>query len=255
MMKPSNNFLLFDISDGKLFYGVYCNREIKNHVCISINTDLSNNSSVQEKMIYTISKLAEECNIPLLHTRVYWSIQTCIEQSTLSMIRNRFYTKLGVYINIVPQNLRSQYINLSANSDTILYGLCNKEFQKVVICGSFRKHLSLVKRVFDYCIDRDIEVLSPKSLQLDSIFKDSFVLFHGEKITSERETHWIEHKHTEAIRAADAVIICNQQGYVGPTTIYEIGFAQALGKRIVFVDDNQGEFDINFPRDTGLLGF
>lgn len=254
-MQTGNNFLLFDINDGNLFYGVYSNREMISHTCISINTDLINNLSAQEKLIYTISSLAESCNVPLLHTRVYWSIQTCIEQNILSVIRNRFYTELGVSLNIIPKNLRRLYLNQSTNCDTILYGLCKREFQKVVICGSYRKHLSLVKRVFDYCVDRDIEVLSPKSLQLDSIFKDSFVLFHGEKITNERETHWIEHKHTEAIRNADAVIICNNEGYVGPTTIYEIGFAQALGKRIVFVDDHHGEFDINFPRDTGLLGF
>ena len=109
--------------------------------------------------------------------------------------------------------------------------------------------------MYNYCRKKDIEVLSPQNLQYNGVFNENFVLFHGEKIVNERETYWIEHKHTKAIYDADAVIICNSEGYIGPTTIYEIGFAQALGKRVVFVDENCGEFDIYFPRDTGLLGF
>ena len=60
------------------------------------------------------------------------------------------------------------------------------------------------------------------------IFDDNFVLFHGERIENERETYWIENKHTNSIENADAVLICNSNGYFGDTTIYEIGYAMAL---------------------------
>ena len=256
MVNKNQRFLLLELYDGTLFSGILCNEKFTEYSHIDINTELSKNSSVQDELIQTISDIIKCSKILPLYTRIYWSVCSNIDSDTLLAIRNHFYTALGVNLNIIPENTRSLYLIQSNNSaNSILHGICKKEFQKVVICGSFRKHLALVKEVYNYCKKKDIEVLSPKNLQFESVFNESFVLFHGEKIANERETYWIEHKHTEAIRDADAVVICNNEGYIGHTTIYEIGFAQALGKRIIFVDENCGDFDINFPRDTGLLGF
>lgn len=256
MVNKDQRFLLLEIYDGTLFSGIFYNEKFTEYSHIDINTELSAKSSSQDELILTISEIIKSSKISPLYTRVYWSVRSNIDPNTLLVIRNHFYTALGINLNIIPENTRNLYLIRSKNSDdSILRGICKKEFQKVVICGSFRKHLALVKEVYDYCRKKDIEVLSPKNLQFESVFNESFVLFHGEKVADERETYWIEHKHTEAIRDADAVVICNNEGYIGPTTIYEMGFAQALGKRIIFVDENCGDFDINFPRDTGLLGF
>ena len=258
MEKRDQKFLLLEIYNGTLFSGIFDNisEKFTEFLHVKINTELATSYSAQEELILTISKIIRGNNISPLHTRVYWSVQFDLDPHTALTIRKNFYMELGVNLNIVPLSTRNLYlIRSNALTDSILYGVCKKEFQRVVICGSFRKHLGLVKDVYNYCRNKDIEVLSPQNLQYDSVFNESFVLFHGEKIVNERETYWIEHKHTKAIYDADAVIICNSEGYIGPTTIYEIGFAQALGKRIVFVDENCGEFDIYFPRDTGLLGF
>lgn len=73
------------------------------------------------------------------------------------------------------------------------------------------------------------------------------------RIENERETYWIENKHTNSIENADAVLICNSNGYFGDTTIYEIGYAMACNKMIVLMDFGKTDFDMNFPRNYGLL--
>ena len=56
-------------------------------------------------------------------------------------------------------------------------------------------------------------------------------------------------------KKADAIIVCNPDGYIGTRTLYEIGYADSQNKRIIFLYNEYQDFDICFPRDYGLLGF
>lgn len=192
--------------------------------------------------------------IDVFRVRVYaFSFFRKFSKRQLYELRNQVYVKLNLNFYIVEEDLEKFYLQNTKNGESLLQGIVKQEFRRVVICGSFRKHMEDVKKVALYCKQKNIEVLSPKNLDVIAVFDGSFVLFHGEKIENERESYWIENKHTNSIENADAVLICNSNGYFGNTTIYEIGYAMACNKMVVLMDCGETEFDMNFPRNYGLL--
>lgn len=255
----NKEYLLIEILVGKIIYTVH-NKNTKlnaeKHIVtlpeMMDETELFSRS-IQGKISFIMNKE----NHTSSSTRVYLRsevFRTNIEKR--KALRNHIYIKTGLNLVLLTEEMESFYYTNQSNNDmSLIEGISIKEFGKVVLCGSFRKYLDKVKEAYDYCAKNGVEVLSPKNLILKDMYNDNFALFHGEHISNERETYLIESKHTDAIKDADAIIVCNPDGYIGTRTLYEIGYADALGKRIVFLYKEAEEFDICFPRDYGLIGF
>lgn len=143
--------------------------------------------------------------------------------------------KYGIEI-IVPSN--SNLIN----------GVSRQEFRHVVISGSFRKHLEYILKVRKQLAENGTEVLSPRFTEPKNPGEE-FVVFSGEEGMSPLE---LERHHLRSIEECDALIVCDPDGYVGASALIEIGYAQALGKRIIFVEKPE-EFMLNtLPAEIGL---
>lgn len=99
---------------------------------------------------------------------------------------------------------------------------------KIVISGSFRKHYSDIKDVIRKFESLDIQVLSPQHSNIVDPEED-FVLLETDKITCP-ET--LERAHLNEISNADALYLYNPEGYIGPSSAMELGWALSLGKPI-----------------------
>lgn len=62
----------------------------------------------------------------------------------------------------------------------------------------------------------------------------------------------LERHHLNSISKSDALIVCDPECYVGASTLLEIGFANAIDKRIIFVEKPK-EFILNtLPMEIGI---
>jgi NTP pyrophosphatase (non-canonical NTP hydrolase) len=96
---------------------------------------------------------------------------------------------------------------------------------ELVISGSYRKDFEALKRTYEEFRDLGCDVLSPSNVTAVSE-EDGFVYMKGE----EKETpDAIEERHLNAIQKANFVWLHAPDGYVGPTSALEIGFAHAAG--------------------------
>jgi NTP pyrophosphatase (non-canonical NTP hydrolase) len=95
----------------------------------------------------------------------------------------------------------------------------------VVICGTFRKDVEGLRRLFGQLKDLGFNVLSPSNV--DIVREDQgFVYMQGE----ETETPEIlELRHLEKIQRSRLIWLHAPDGYVGPTAALELGFARASG--------------------------
>ncbi|MCI6266162.1 MAG: hypothetical protein MR598_04885 [Erysipelotrichaceae bacterium] len=91
---------------------------------------------------------------------------------------------------------------------------------KVVISGSFRKHLSDIIEL-KRCLEMDgIEVLKPNNIDvIDNQENPEFIKFIGEDTKSE---YVLEQEYLEAIFKSDAHIIFNKDGYIGTSALIEL---------------------------------
>ncbi len=100
--------------------------------------------------------------------------------------------------------------------------------------------------------EKQIEVLSPWSTNVTLRSKNTgFVLFDGEEIKNQRDTWRLKHAHMSKFKQADAIVVCNPNGYIGEGTVFEIGNIVALDKRIIFMERPE-DFSIHFPSEIGL---
>ena len=97
-----------------------------------------------------------------------------------------------------------------------------------VVSGSFRRFFSKVKATILAFESFGVEVLSPKASTVINPGNEFAILESDE--TQDPET--LERNHLEAIRKADALYLCNPGGYLGNSSVLELGWAMALGKRI-----------------------
>jgi len=99
---------------------------------------------------------------------------------------------------------------------------------KVVISGSFRKHLNGILQLKQELEKNGIQVLKPDKIHtIENKTNPEFIKFEGEENTSE----WsLEFDYLMAIRECDAHIIYNKDSYLGITTCYEFGFNTKQGK-------------------------
>lgn len=96
---------------------------------------------------------------------------------------------------------------------------------ELVISGSYRKDFEALKRTYEEFRDLGCDVLSPSSVTITSE-EDGFVYMKGEETETPAT---IEERHLNAIQKASFVWLHAPNGYVGPTSALEIGFAQAVG--------------------------
>jgi len=99
---------------------------------------------------------------------------------------------------------------------------------KIVISGSFRKHYSDIRDIIRKFENLDIQVLSPQHSNVVDPEED-FVLLETDKFNCP-ET--LERAHLNEISKADALYLYNPEGYIGPSSAMELGWALSLGKPI-----------------------
>lgn len=134
------------------------------------------------------------------------------------------------------------------SNSNLINGSARQEFRHVTISGSFRKHLEYILKVRKQLVEQGTEVLSPRFTEPKNPGEE-FVVFSGEEDMSPLE---LERHHLHSIEQCDALIVCDPEGYVGASALIEIGYAHALGKRIIFVEKPE-EFMLNtLPAEVGL---
>ena len=219
----NNNYLLIEILGNIVFYVIR-------------PKDINVQSILMQKKVYYLpdsnndfeeyNRVLVECVKQIMKDNDYTGSRTRVYlRSELGgygadkrrQLRNNLYIAIGVNLNLLSFEQEQFYRNNQpdSNDNSIICGIAQQELRSVVLCGSFRKYLTKVDEVYQFCVENGIEVLSPRNLYLKDMFNDNFALFHGEYITEERETYLIESKHTDAIKKADAIIVCNPDGYIG----------------------------------------
>lgn len=144
------------------------------------------------------------------------------------------------------EKYKIKYI-IPSNSN-IINGIIRQEFKYVTISGSFRKHLSYIIKVKEELEKKGTTILSPRFITPKNPDSE-FVIFDGEEGLTPLQ---LERYHLNSITKSDALIVCNPQGYVGASSLIEIGYAQALAKRIIFTEKPE-EFMLNtLPAEIGL---
>lgn len=134
------------------------------------------------------------------------------------------------------------------SNSNLINGAARQEFRYVTLSGSFRKHLDYILKVRKVLVESGVEVLSPRFTEPKNPGEE-FVVFSGEEGMSPLE---LERHHLDSIEKCDALIICDPEGYVGASALIEIGYAQSLGKKIVFTEEPE-EFMLNtLPAEFGL---
>jgi hypothetical protein len=96
---------------------------------------------------------------------------------------------------------------------------------KTTICGSFRRHLGAVGEAMKEFADRRVEVLSPQGVAV--VGEEGGFLFLASDQSD--DIGRIEDRHLACIARSDFVWLVAPDGYVGPTTALEIGFAAGSG--------------------------
>jgi exopolyphosphatase/pppGpp-phosphohydrolase len=134
------------------------------------------------------------------------------------------------------------------SDSNLINGVIRQEFRYVTLSGSFRKHLNYILKLKKKLENKGIKVLSPRFVKPKNP-KEEFVIFSGEEGLSPLE---LERYHLNSIENSDALIVCDPEGYVGASALLEIGYAHALGKRIIFTEKPQEFILNNIPAEIGL---
>lgn len=137
---------------------------------------------------------------------------------------------------------------LIPSDSNMIHGTVKQECRSVVLSGSFRKHLPYILEVKQKLASQGVEILSPR-------FEDpknpgeEFVVFAGEEGMSPLE---LERYHLDMIDSCDALVVCSSGGYVGASAMIEIGYAQAIGRRIIFTEKPEEFMLQTLPAEIGL---
>src|SRR2546422_9722930 len=95
---------------------------------------------------------------------------------------------------------------------------------KATISGSFNRHYEGIRETVETFLNEEISVLSPKPSRIRSR-RRNFVRLESDNGTPGE----IEMGHLTAIASSDFLYVYNPDGYVGPSTGLEIGFALSKG--------------------------
>jgi len=135
-----------------------------------------------------------------------------------------------------------------SDSNTI-HGIIKQQLRNVVLSGSFRNHIDYILKIKKQFKKQGVCVLSPRFVNPKNP-GEVFVIFTGEEGLTPLE---LERYHLNSIKSSDALVICCPQGYVGASAMIEIGYAHALGKRIIFTE-KPNEFMLEtLPSEIGFI--
>lgn len=137
------------------------------------------------------------------------------------------------------------------SDSNLIDGVNVREARKVVLCGSFNRHLPQIAALATELRENGMVVLSPRDTRVVGAH-DGFVLFEGDRLINNC-TWSVESVHLRAMDESDLVLICNFDDYVGTKTALEIGYAHRSGKKIVFLQDGATVSDFDLPSEVGLL--
>ena len=98
----------------------------------------------------------------------------------------------------------------------------------VVISGSFQKHFDEICKLITEFERLGFQVLSPRISTITNP-GEAFPLLETDDTSN---IQILQRRHLGAIQQADALYICNPQGYAGASVTLELGWALALGKPI-----------------------
>ena len=105
---------------------------------------------------------------------------------------------------------------------------------KVVISGSFRKHLQGILKLKKELEERGIEVIKPNRVKtIKNIENPDFVKFEGEENI---HPYILEREYFDAIEECDAHIIYNQDSYLGQSVTYELGGSMGEKTKVYFIE-------------------
>ena len=105
---------------------------------------------------------------------------------------------------------------------------------KVVISGSFRRHLQGILNLKDELEKRGITVLKPDKIQtVENPDRPDFVKFEGEEVIPPLV---LEMQYLKAIRECDAHIIYNEDSYFGNRALRELGYSKGCKNKKYFLE-------------------
>ncbi len=134
------------------------------------------------------------------------------------------------------------------SDSNLIDGVVRQEFRYATLSGSFRKHLDYIIKVKKILEKKGVIILSPRFVEPKNPGEE-FVVFSGEEDMTPLE---LERHHLNSIKKSDVLIVCDPEGYVGNSALIEIGYARALGKRIIFMEKPE-EFMLNtLPAEINL---
>jgi hypothetical protein len=118
---------------------------------------------------------------------------------------------------------------------------------RCVISGSFRKYYENIYQTIDVFEKLGIKVLSPKKSKIINPGENFAIL----ETDSSKDIKTLELNHLEAIRKADFLYVCNPSGYMGTSTLVEIGFAIGCKKNLYFLEQPQDPVIASFANYIG----
>ena len=141
-----------------------------------------------------------------------------------------------------------QVEKLVPSDSNMIDGAIKQEYRSVVLTGSYRKYWSYISKVKQNLLENGVKVLSPRYDTIKNPGAD-LIEFEGEENMSPLE---IMRYHLSMIGSSDALIVCDVDGYVGASTLMEIGYAHGIGKRIIFTEKPE-EYSLQImPAEIGL---
>ena len=120
---------------------------------------------------------------------------------------------------------------------------------KIVILGSVRKHYEKIKDVIDCFTFNGFEVLSPSKANIINP-NDDFVLFDTDMSD---DPGILEEIVLRKMEVADIIYICNVDGYIGISVIYELGYSMGMREKIYFLEKWKESFLDEFYDDSKVI--
>jgi nucleoside 2-deoxyribosyltransferase len=116
----------------------------------------------------------------------------------------------------------------------------------VAICGSYNKHLSQIARYVEECRSLGMKVTIPK-YAVRKYSTHGFVYLKGEKGTPRK----LQDNNFRAIANSTFLLVVNPEGYIGPSTSLEVGYAYANDVP-VFLTHTPRDYVFRFFSSSGM---
>ena len=105
----------------------------------------------------------------------------------------------------------------------------------VTLLGSLTKQISSIRKVALQFKQMDIEVLAPKISDVKNNI-NGFIIFNDD---ISNDPIVIESNFIEDCLKSEFIYVCNEDGYIGNTVLFELGYLIAKQKEIIFMNEPQ----------------